>query len=352
MARTCSTGINILVKEDLEAVFNNGLARIRVKETEANPQFIQYVFQSRDFVNYIYGISGGTSVQLNMQVGDLARLIPSSATARTARHRPHPRHAGRQDRTEPADERDAGGDGAGHLQVMVRGLRPRARPRRKAASPRPAQAHRRPLPRFLRGFRVGQDSRLACCRWGEIATLDYGNSLRGYDSASGRYRVFGTNGAIGWHKEALCSNPGIVIGRKGAYRGVHFSPEPFFVIDTAFYLKPKDSLDIKWAYYEILKLDINGMDSGSAIPSTSREDFYGILTCAPPPAIQERFGKIVDPLFTKKFANERESHMLAALRDALLPKLLSGEIRVGGVEKTTEPHLCRQTVGRWVLEQA
>ena len=57
---------------------------------------------------------------------------------RTTRHRPHPRHAGRQDRAEPADERDAGGDGAGALQVVVRGLRPRPRQGRRPR-PRPPQ---------------------------------------------------------------------------------------------------------------------------------------------------------------------------------------------------------------------
>ena len=69
----------------------------------------------------------------------LARLrADRSAARRASGHRPHPRHAGRQDRAEPADERDAGGDGAGALQVVVCGLRPRARQGRRPR-PRPAQ---------------------------------------------------------------------------------------------------------------------------------------------------------------------------------------------------------------------
>ena len=75
------------------------------------------------------------------------RTFRSRRRRRTTRHRPHPRHAGRQDRAEPADERDAGGDGAGALQVVVRGLRPRPRQGRRPR-PRPAQAPRRPLPGF------------------------------------------------------------------------------------------------------------------------------------------------------------------------------------------------------------
>jgi type I restriction enzyme S subunit len=164
-------------------------------------------------------------------------------------------------------------------------------------------------------------------RWGDIATLEYGKSLRDYRENGGKYRVFGTNGPIGFHNEALCKSAGIVIGRKGAYRGVHYSPEPFFVIDTAFYLKPKALLDLKWAYYELVRFDINSMDSGSAIPSTSRDDFYGIPVIVPPPPIQEAFGKIVGGWFATMFANDHQSRALATLRDTLLPKLLSGELQ-------------------------
>ena len=57
----------------------------------------------------------------------IVRSANSSSVSRTTRHRPHPRHPGRQDRTEPAHEPDPGGDCAGALQVLVRGLRPRPR---------------------------------------------------------------------------------------------------------------------------------------------------------------------------------------------------------------------------------
>jgi type I restriction enzyme S subunit len=165
-------------------------------------------------------------------------------------------------------------------------------------------------------------------RWGDIATLEYGKSIRDYRESRGKYRVFGTNGPIGFHDESLCNSAGIIIGRKGAYRGVHYSPEPFFAIDTAFYLKPTATLDLKWAYYELLRFDINSMDSGSAIPSTSRDDFYGIPVIVPPPEIQAAFGNIVGGWFAKVFANDRESGTLATLRDTLLPKLLKGELSV------------------------
>ena len=135
--------------------------------------------------------------------------------------------------------------------------------------------------------------------WGELATLEYGKSLRRYELSKGPYRVYGTNGPIGWHNEALYPSPSVIIGRKGAYRGVHYSSAPFFVIDTAFYLKPKVEIDTRWAYYELLTQDINGMDSGSAIPSTSREDFYGLPVQVPPLAEQRAIAQVLRTLDDK-----------------------------------------------------
>ena len=173
-------------------------------------------------------------------------------------------------------------------------------------------------------------------RWRDIATLEYGKSLKGYRESGGHIRVWGTNGPIGWHTEPLCKSAGIIIGRKGAYRGVHYSPEPFFVIDTAFYLKPIVDFNLMWAYYELLRLDINGMDSGSAIPSTSRDDFYSIPVRVPPLEVLIKFGEVLEAGLAQRYANDRESEILGRKRDTLLPQLLSGELPVPDVVSRIE----------------
>jgi type I restriction enzyme, S subunit len=173
-------------------------------------------------------------------------------------------------------------------------------------------------------------------RWGDVATLEYGKGLRNYGGDRHKYTVFGTNGAIGTHDVALCSGPGIIVGRKGAYRGIHYSPNAFFVIDTAFYLRPLASMEMRWAYYELLRTNLNDIDSGSAIPSTSRESFYGIPVVVPPVCIQTSFVMATVDSHNLQLGNESKSRTLAALRDTLLPKLLSGEIRVPEAEQAVE----------------
>ncbi len=152
--------------------------------------------------------------------------------------------------------------------------------------------------------------------WGQIATLEYGKSLRDYRSESGRYPAYGTNGPIGWHDKPLCTHPGVIIERKGAYRGIHYSHEPFFVIDTAFYLEPKQEMDLRWAYYCLLTYDINGMDSGSAIPSTSREAFYRLPVAAPPLLEQRAIAHILGTLDDKIELNRRMNRTLEKMARA------------------------------------
>ena len=148
--------------------------------------------------------------------------------------------------------------------------------------------------------------------WGDIATLHYGKSLKDYGQEPGLARVFGTNGPIGWHSVALVGEPGLIIGRKGAYRGVHYSTEPFWVIDTAYYLKPKVPLDLRWAYYALLDYDVNNIDDGSPIPSTTRDAFYFAPVKLPPFEQQQRIAAMLDALDAKI---EHNRQMTATLEE-------------------------------------
>jgi type I restriction enzyme, S subunit len=134
-------------------------------------------------------------------------------------------------------------------------------------------------------------------KWGDLCELRYGKALRDYPeepSDGDRVRVYGTNGPIGWTTRPLCDHAGIIIGRKGAYRGVHYSADPFFVIDTAYYCEPtSDDINMKWAYYKLLTVDINRMDVGAAIPTTNRDEFYALEVRYPDLRAQEKTAEIL-----------------------------------------------------------
>lgn len=153
--------------------------------------------------------------------------------------------------------------------------------------------------------------------WGDEISLEYGKALRGYDATRGSYRVFGSNGPIGWTTEPLAPGPGVILGRKGAYRGVQFSRDPFFVIDTAYYVVPKSELDMRWLYYAITHYKLGEIDDGSPIPSTTRAAVYMLDLDVPPPNEQRAIAHILGTLDDKIELNQRMNETLDAMSKAL-----------------------------------
>lgn len=159
------------------------------------------------------------------------------------------------------------------------------------------------------------------CKWGDISTLEYGKALRDYKENKVGYPVFGTNGLIGHTDKYLSDQPGVIVGRKGAYRGVHYSKRPFYVIDTAYFLKPKiNQLDLKWAYYNLRNKDINNLDSGSAIPSTSRSDFYSLDVELPELNEQQEIANLLTILDDKIEHNNAINKNLEEMAHALFKR--------------------------------
>jgi type I restriction enzyme S subunit len=74
--------------------------------------------------------------------------------------------------------------------------------------------------------------------------------------------------------------------------------------------------------------DMLSHTSTTGVPAISRPttSLKAIQVVVPPQAVTERFNELVQPLFLQYDQNVRQSRTLAALRDTLLPKLLSGEI--------------------------
>ncbi|MFQ2637088.1 restriction endonuclease subunit S [Aeromonas caviae] len=153
--------------------------------------------------------------------------------------------------------------------------------------------------------------------WGDEVTLEYGKAIRGYSQTHGKYRVFGSNGPIGWTSDALTHGPGVVLGRKGAYRGVEFCREPFWVIDTAYYVVPKTDLDMRWLYYAVKHYKLGEVDDGSPIPSTTRAAVYMLELDVPPKHEQLAISRILGTLDDKIELNRRQNETLEAMARAL-----------------------------------
>ena len=73
---------------------------------------------------------------------------------------------------------------------------------------------------------------------------------------------------------------------------------------------------------------IKARASGTTFPEISKKNFRPMPVVVPLPTVVCAFASVVDPLFDLMTACMRENNRLAEMRDYLLPKLLSGQVRV------------------------
>jgi type I restriction enzyme, S subunit len=118
---------------------------------------------------------------------------------------------------------------------------------------------------------------------GEICDFLYGESLPEVQRKEGQVRVYGSNGAVGWHNKPITSGPSIIIGRKGSIGKIHFSLQPCYPIDTTYYIeKTKRPTDLSWLYYLLISLDLTNLNKSAAFPGLNRDDAYEKKVIFPP----------------------------------------------------------------------
>jgi type I restriction enzyme S subunit len=106
-------------------------------------------------------------------------------------------------------------------------------------------------------------------------------------------------------------------------------------------LCPKSPVPSEFGYCfarsaEFREFAIQSMSGTSGRQRVPPDALSHYLIAAPSQSISLNFSKIVKPLFAKASQVAKESRILTALRDALLPKLISGELRVEDAERLLE----------------
>lgn len=186
---------------------------------------------------------------------------------------------------------------------------------------------------------------------GEVLELKYGKALPASIRVPGEFSVYGSGGIAGSHNTALLSGPGVVVGRKGTVGAVYWSENGFFPIDTTFYVQLKQpGMPMEFAYFMLKSLGLDDMNSDSAVPGLNRSNALALQVKVPAEGELRKFHAVARPLFALRETVSGESASLAQLRDTLLPKLMSGQIRVRDAEKVVEDAVlwaagCRKTLG-------
>ena len=122
---------------------------------------------------------------------------------------------------------------------------------------------------------------------GDFCPFSYGKALPERDRKYGIFPVISSAGFVGVHNNHLVNKPGVVIGRKGTVGNVTYSENPFWAIDTAFYVADEPEIrDIRFVYFMLKTLGLNQMNSDSAVPGLNRDNAHALPIVIPPIQIQ------------------------------------------------------------------
>lgn len=126
-----------------------------------------------------------------------------------------------------------------------------------------------------------------------VLTLEYGKGLPKRKRIFGKYPVFGSGGIIDFHNKALINKSGIIVGRKGSIGTVYYSNEPFFPIDTVFFVNIKNDYNLKYLYYFLSNIGLPILNSDAAVPGLNRNWVHSLKAYLSPLPIQKKIAAIL-----------------------------------------------------------
>lgn len=164
-------------------------------------------------------------------------------------------------------------------------------------------------------------------QWGHLSDLiivKYGKDHK--KLADGIYPVFGSGGIMRYVEQPLYDKESVLIPRKGTLDNVIYVNEPFWSVDTMFYTVMKLPNIAKFVYHFVKSKDLASLNTGSAVPSMTTDILNAMELAIPDTNTLAKFEKLVAPIYLMMEGNNRQSKKLSDIRDALLPKLMSGAI--------------------------
>lgn len=168
---------------------------------------------------------------------------------------------------------------------------------------------------------------------------NYAYFIRNTDLKAGTFDVFVDEHSYNFLAKSRLFGGEIIISNVGDVGSVFLCPQldaPMTLGNNIIMLRPSQD-ELRYYLYIWFKWSLGqglmqGIKGGSAQPKFNKTDFKSLPVILPPQDILLKFHETVCPIFEMIEVNQTENRQLAALRDSILPKLMSGEIDVSSVQ--------------------
>ena len=132
-------------------------------------------------------------------------------------------------------------------------------------------------------------------------------------------------------KYLLLGEDGTVVDDAG-YPILQYVWGKFWVNNHAHILTGKLGFNVESLYMLFKQTPVKAIVTGAVQPKISQANLRSIQVVIPPQKLLTDYNNQISPLFALLRTNEEANQSLATLRDTLLPKLMSGEIDVSGIQ--------------------
>lgn len=135
---------------------------------------------------------------------------------------------------------------------------------------------------------------------GEVFSMKAGvhinaNEISDFQTEGYPYPCYGGNGIRGYVMHSNQIGPSAIIGRQGALCGnVKYTDGLYYATEHAVVVKPKEEVNIKWAFYKLQQMNLNQYKSQGAQPGLAVGKLLDLKIPIPPLSTQRRIVSILD----------------------------------------------------------
>ena len=141
--------------------------------------------------------------------------------------------------------------------------------------------------------------------------------------------LVGAASVMGFTREANHADKILVTGRVGTHGIVQRFNTPCWTSDNTLVIT---SDFYEYTYQILQRIDYHAINRGSTQPLITQGDMNKVTILIPDRQTLDDFEALVGQLMLQYEANLLENTKLAELRDTLLPRLMSGELDISGVD--------------------
>lgn len=319
IARTGNTiGVCTYIEDDIESVYNNGLIRLTAKTELARERFLFYLIRSTACQDYIQSIAYGTSTQPNMKIKDFLNfdiIVPT---------------------LEIQDK----------IIAIVDKIEKKIQVNTKINNNLEQQAKALYKDWFFDFSPFSTEGNLPD-GWhlgtvGDIIQLH--DSKRVPLSGSERdkmekiYPYYGATSLMDYVDNYLFDGIYLLLGEDGTvidslgFPILQYVYGQFWVNNHAHIITGKEGFSVEELYLFFSLTNIKSIVTGAVQQKVSQQNLKKVPAIIPSKEALSAFDDLIQPIFAQIRNLRDENARLADLRDTILPRLMSGELDISGID--------------------